>query len=371
MATAIVLCSGGQDSLLVIKLLQKAGIKIIAINFISYFFGGPSKKLDLLAKELDIPVVFVPFQQAQLQITIDPKFGRGKNFNACIDCHALMIKYAGSLLKQYNADFIATGEVLNQRPMSQNMASLKKVANESGFGNLLVRPLSGQLLEITEAETLGFIKREDMRSIQGRSQTGQTTLAAELGMSYMMSGHGGGCLLTDQNFGRKMKTVETDGFLKATSFLPYILQHSRFLRIDKGKYAFVGRNHEENQLFTPLHKFGTIFIADAITPGPRILLVEMNETELIYTPVQQDIEDVELESGKCQSCNSQQDFNIEWLSGSYEASQQLQIIGKEIYSIFSKHKGTKGGQVLINGILSDFESVTIERKAELTNLMIQ
>lgn len=128
MVRCLALFSGGQDSALAIAHVQRLGVDVVALNFVSHFFGGPDPKLRFMAEQLGVPVLFVHFEELQYAVTVSPRCGRGRNFNACIDCHAAMLRVAGALLPRYGADFIITGEVLGQRPMSQNRAALDRVA---------------------------------------------------------------------------------------------------------------------------------------------------------------------------------------------------------------------------------------------------
>jgi hypothetical protein len=122
MTRALALISGGLDSILAAKLIKLQGIEVIGICFASAFFG--SKNAERMAAQIDMPLRVVDFTEDHLTMTKHPKHGYGKNMNPCIDCHAMMLKYAGNLLEELEGDFLITGEVLDQRPMSQNKKSL-------------------------------------------------------------------------------------------------------------------------------------------------------------------------------------------------------------------------------------------------------
>ena len=131
MTRALAMVSGGLDSILAAKLIKDQGIEVIGICFKSYFFNEENAKR--MCKQIDMPLEVVDFSEEHFEMVKDPKHGRGKNMNPCIDCHAMMMRYSGELLKKFDADFIITGEVLNQRPMSQNRQALNTVKKESGF----------------------------------------------------------------------------------------------------------------------------------------------------------------------------------------------------------------------------------------------
>jgi tRNA-specific 2-thiouridylase len=126
---ALALFSGGLDSALAIKVVQEQGIEVIALNFVSHFFGGKDEKAENMAKQLGVQLEYVDFSEIHTELVKNPPSGRGKNMNPCIDCHALMFEKAGELLEKYGAKFLISGEVLGQRPMSQNFSALNRVKN--------------------------------------------------------------------------------------------------------------------------------------------------------------------------------------------------------------------------------------------------
>ena len=204
MTKALAMVSGGLDSILAAKLIKEQGIEVIGICFRSYFFSEESAKK--MTKQIDIPLVVVDFSNEHLDMVKNPKHGRGKNMNPCIDCHAMMMNYAGKLLEEYNADFIITGEVLNQRPMSQNRQALNIVKKESGFSNKILRPLYAKNLDPTEMELSGLVDREKLLNISGRSRKAQMELAEKWGITEYPS-PAGGCRLTEPNYSLRLKDL--------------------------------------------------------------------------------------------------------------------------------------------------------------------
>jgi len=270
---ALALFSGGLDSSLAIKLVQEQGIEVIALNFVSHFFGGKDERAENMAKQLGIKLEYIDFSKIHTELVKNPPSGRGKNMNPCIDCHALMFEKAGELLEKYDASFLISGEVLGQRPMSQNFSSLNRVKKLSGvnLSDLIVRPLSAKLLPITKPEELGWIDREKLMNLQGRSRKPQFELVEKWGLVEYPS-PGGGCMLTEPNYSKRLKTLEMDGFLEDKySHLFYLAQHGRFFRVEPGKYLFVGREKEDNYKLSELKKYGSLYIAGAGTPGPAIV----------------------------------------------------------------------------------------------------
>ena len=275
---ALALFSGGLDSGLAIKVVQNQGIEVIAINFVSHFFGGKNEKADRMAEQLGCQLEYIDFKEIHRALVENPPSGYGKNMNPCIDCHALMFRLAGELLEKYDAKFIISGEILGQRPMSQNYTALARVGNLSGVKELILRPLSAKCLPVTKVEENGWIDREKLMNIQGRTRKRQMELAIEYGLVEYPT-PGGGCLLTDPAYSKRLKILKEDNCFD-NEHIFRLTQFGRMFRLDAGKYIFVGRKEEENYKISEEKEAGTIHIMGAKTPGPAILGVgEFSEDE--------------------------------------------------------------------------------------------
>jgi hypothetical protein len=204
MTKALALVSGGLDSILAAKLVHDQGIEVTAVCFKSAFFG-PENAVRM-TKETGIPLKIIDFTEKHLEIVKNPKYGYGKNMNPCIDCHALMLNCAGKLMEEEGYDFLITGEVLNQRPMSQNRQSLDIVKRESGYSGRILRPLCAKNLAPTEMEQKGLVDRERLLDIQGKSRKTQMELADRWGIKDYPS-PAGGCCLTEPNFSRRLRDL--------------------------------------------------------------------------------------------------------------------------------------------------------------------
>ncbi len=246
---ALALFSGGLDSLLAMKLLIEQGIEVIGLYFDTGFGGKAEEEkqayLKRVADKIGAKLEIVDIKDQFIQeILFDPKYGYGKNFNPCIDCHANMIRVAKALLPKYDAKFIISGEVVGQRPMSQRFDALKKVESLSTADGLILRPLSAKLLPPTIPEQKGWVDREKLLDIQGRSREVQMRLAKEWGIEEYES-PSGGCLLTDQYFSQKLKEhIKYDDF---TSEDADLLKWGRHFRLPDGAKLVVSRNQEENE----------------------------------------------------------------------------------------------------------------------------
>ena len=243
---AISLFSGGLDSCLAIKLIKDQGIDVIAM-YIDTGFGGTKDNLahlENMTKQVGAELKVVNIKEQFVRdVLFDPKYGYGKNFNPCIDCHANMFKLGKAMMEEWGASFLISGEVLGQRPMSQRSDALQNVVKLAQTEDILLRPLSAKLLEPTLAEKEGWVDREKLLGISGRSREIQLAMAKEIGLKDYES-PGGGCLLTDENFSNKLR--EFIKYDKLESGDINILKFGRHFRLDDGAKLIVGRNQDDN-----------------------------------------------------------------------------------------------------------------------------
>ncbi len=240
---ALSLLSGGLDSQLAVCVLQEQGIHVEAITYRSPFFG--SAKGEAAAKALGIKCHVIDFTEEILEQVQHPAHGLGGAMNPCIDCHALMIMRAGELLEEWGFDFIATGEVLAQRPMSQNKQSLGVVARCSKYEDLLVRPLSAALLPPTKPIREGWIDADKLPRFSGRNRTPQMKLAEHFGLTDYPA-PAGGCLLTEERFGQKLKDLlDHEGPDDDRTNL-WLLPVGRHMRLADDVKIIVGSCKEDN-----------------------------------------------------------------------------------------------------------------------------
>lgn len=266
---AVSLFSGGLDSQLAVALIQKQGIKVIGVNFITPFFAfkpstseaAEALKIDLITEDIS--------EEYKEKVLVDPVYGYGQHMNPCIDCHAFMLKNARRIMDETGASFLITGEVLGQRPMSQNRSSLKAVGKLSGQEGLVVRPLSALLMEPTIPELQGWIDRSQLLDINGRSRKRQMELAEQFGITEYPS-PAGGCLLTDENYSRRLKYLLS---LKPTATAEdfKILRWGRHFAID-GALLMIGRNQNENRMLLEGAQPEDMLLAAPDFPGPTALL---------------------------------------------------------------------------------------------------
>ena len=269
---AIALFSGGLDSTLAMKLIIDQGIEVLAVN-INTGFGSTKDRLEHMQSMCDqvgAELRVIDIQSEYLQdVLFDPKHGYGKNFNPCIDCHAKMFAVAKRIMEAEGASFLLSGEVMGQRPMSQNKDALQTVLNESNCDGLLLRPMSALRLTPTIAEEKGWVDRDKLEGITGRSRDRQLELAKEIGLDDFES-PGGGCLLTDENFGKKMFD-----FIKYDKFevkdIP-VMKFGRHFRLEDGAKLVIGRNKEENEYLQNIDNDKYYHIKTVGLPGPHALL---------------------------------------------------------------------------------------------------
>lgn len=269
MVKAVHLYSGGLDSILAACLIKQQGIEIIAIHFISPFFGNPDKAA-ISARGLGLDFIPIHLEQDYLEMLKSPVYGYGKNFNPCIDCHAFMFRKAGAVMEEMGASFIISGEVLGQRPMSQNKNALQAVDKISGYKGLIVRPLSARLLPETIPAREDWIDIEKLGSISGRSRKPQMEMAVEFGIGDYPS-PAGGCRLTQENYGKRLRQYL--GFKPQSSLNELgILGSGRHFMLDDHSLLVVGRNQADNKNIASQALEGDILVKTQERPGPLGLL---------------------------------------------------------------------------------------------------
>jgi len=266
---AIGLLSGGLDSILCVKVLQEQGIEVTGLSFVTPFFGSrPAQKA---AGQLNIELIIKDITPKHFEIVKNPPHGYGKTMNPCIDCHALMLNIAGEMMEAEGYDFIFTGEVLDERPMSQNRRSLEVVAKTSGYQDYILRPLSAKLLDITKPEEEGKVDREKLLDIRGRSRKPQIELAKKYGIKEYPN-PAGGCLLTDKGFSARLKEL-LDKDPDPEKRQLELLSIGRHFRLSDTAKVIVGRNFSENQRLQDIsNNLDYVLTAENI-PGPWCLVV--------------------------------------------------------------------------------------------------
>lgn len=259
----IALISGGLDSALAAKIIRLQGIDVIGIAFITPFVHP---RIEKLAQNIGIEIKLIDVSLEYLDLVKKPRFGFGKNLNPCIDCHIFMLKKAKEFMLEYKANFIITGEVLGQRPMSQNRTALRKIEKESCLEGLLLRPLSAQLLTETIPEQKGWVKRSQLFGFSSRSRKPQMELAKQLDLQ----GFGqpaGGCLLTDPGFSRRLRdllTYQQEFNLDDVQ----LLKLGRHFRLSVQAKLVLGRNQQENQCLIGFNQRGNLLLKPIDIPGP-------------------------------------------------------------------------------------------------------
>lgn len=275
MARAIGLLSGGLDSILACRLILEQGIEVIAANFISPFYtdtrNGSRHPASHVAAELGIELRVLSVGQEYIELIKNPKYGRGRNMNPCIDCRIFTLRRAREFAETVAADFVFTGEVLGQRPMSQHRQALQLIERESGLEGRLLRPLSALLLKPTIPEKTGIVNRERLLAISGRSREIQIRLAAKLGISDYPS-PAGGCLLTDRQFSIRLRDAFAHGEESLRDM--QLLKLGRHFRLASGAKVIVGRNEAENAQLRALTGSGESLVEAEDVVGPVTVVLK-------------------------------------------------------------------------------------------------
>jgi len=246
---AIALISGGLDGILAAKLIKDQGIEVIAVYF-RIPFSRENRNLSveelkqICSDNLGAELKIVDISNEFLDLLIDPKYGFGANMNPCIDCKILMLRKAGELMLESKAEFVVTGEVLGQRPMSQRRDVFRLMDKDSRLEGLVLRPLSAGLLDETIPEQECWVNREALLAHNGRSRKLQIRLAGEYGIKNYAAA-GGGCLLTEKLFVKKIRDLVIHKEFNRDNV--ELLKIGRHFRISDTAKFIVGRDEEENK----------------------------------------------------------------------------------------------------------------------------
>ena len=248
MTLALAMFSGGLDSMLAARLVMEQGIDVLALQFITPFFGFKAKgREDDAAREFyaryGINVRIIDVTADYLKMIRNPRYGYGKNFNPCLDCKIFLMGRAKVVIQETGAAFILSGEVLGQRPMSQRRDAMRIVERDSGLDGYLLRPLCAKLLKPTIAEEKGIVDRSRLMDISGRGRTRQMELAARFGITEYPT-PAGGCMLTDPILSKRIEKLLAGNEEVAVEDVR-LCAAGRHFRLPCGM-LYVGRNDLDN-----------------------------------------------------------------------------------------------------------------------------
>lgn len=271
----VALLSGGLDSQLAVRMMQEQGFEVSAVAiktpFCDFDCGrGCGFEIRERADDLNVNLKTVYLGDEYIEMLKHPKYGIGSGFNPCIDCRAMMFNAAKKHMDEIGAEFIISGEVLGQRPMSQHGPALRTIEKESGLVGKIVRPLSAALLPETDPEKNGLIKRENLGMIKGRTRRAQLDMAKRYGIENPPNA-GGGCLLTDPTFGLRAKDLFAHTETPTINDID-LLKIGRHFRLDEQTKFVVGRNKDENEMIKAIALSGDILLHVRDHMGPVSIL---------------------------------------------------------------------------------------------------
>jgi tRNA-uridine 2-sulfurtransferase len=269
---ALSVISGGLDSILATRIVMDQGVDVTAVHFVTPFFGsGHGTLTSRMADRYGIRAESVDIGESYLDMLASPQYGYGKNFNPCVDCKILLFSEARRMMERLGARFIITGEVLGQRPMSQRRDTLRIIERDSSTTGLLLRPLSARLLQPTIPELNGWVKRDDLLGLSGRSRKPQIELASRLGITGYPSPAGGCCLTDPILSGRIRRLYALRGRPEAREVA--LIQIGRPFLLGRTVLLTIGRNEEENERIGSLAANGDLFIKTVDVPGPAGIIL--------------------------------------------------------------------------------------------------
>lgn len=273
--TALALYSGGLDSMMACKVMAAQGVCVKAVKFVTPFFGYEllarrSEYIRQVKEKYDIDLLLQDVSDKFLELLRDPPHGFGRHFNPCIDCKILLLSEARMMMAELGADFIITGEVIGQRPMSQRRDALRLIERDSGCEGLLLRPLCAKNLAPTQPELHGLVDRDRLLDISGRSRQAQISLAAQFGVTDYPA-PAGGCLLTDRQIGERIRRFYEDRQrITADDILPILT--GRHFRLPGGGWLAIGRDERENLKISDLARESDVVLQTVDWPGPVAIL---------------------------------------------------------------------------------------------------
>ena len=267
---AIGLLSSGLDSTLALAHMHRLGYRVAVYHFANGVHAalhtGRGKPMALAAAErLGVPVEVIDNSAELLQVVKHPDHGYGKNMNPCIDCRILMFRMAFARMKAEGGLFLFTGEVVGQRPMSQRRQAMELIDRAAGVEGLVVRPLCGKLLPPTIPEREGWVSRDDLMDLSGRSRKPQIALARQWGIGEYES-PAGGCLLTDPGYALRLRDALRFGDVDVREM--QLLKVGRHFRLSPESRAILGRDADDCRRLAELLTPGDVTLEARDMPGP-------------------------------------------------------------------------------------------------------
>jgi len=242
----ILMFSGGLDSVVAAHLLKGLGLDVQGLHFVLPFEAGLGRTHAVVrgrAERIGMPLTVIEEREEFLAVLTSPSFGFGKHANPCVDCRIHRLQAAKRVMEERGASFVATGEVLGQRPMSQQRNTLRAIEKRCGLDGFLLRPLSAQLLPETVPEKEGWVERSKLLAIRGRGRKEQLAYAARHGLEY--GSPAGGCILTNEASARRFEDLVKHSPGYSFDDLRLIAYGRRF-RLSSDLVLVVGRNEHEN-----------------------------------------------------------------------------------------------------------------------------
>ena len=281
----VALLSGGLDSMLAIRILQEQGVEVEALTF-KTIFTCCQETAGQAARNLGVRLTVIGQEDDYLDLVRQPQFGYGKGANPCVDCRIYMFQRAASWIEQSDAQFVISGEVVGQRPMSQKRRDLNLIAAQSGLEDRLLRPLSAKLLPLTWPERRGLVDRERLYGFSGRSRKGLIELAERFGFQDIPS-PSTGCALTEKLFSKKVHDlIQLDPDSHRWDF--ELLKTGRHFRFNTSTKVVVGRHETDNRMLSYMHERpksrSKVLMAPENFAGPVALVIgPPEETTIRYT----------------------------------------------------------------------------------------
>jgi len=249
MKKCVVLFSGGLDSILAVKIMKEQGFDVNVVFLKLPFLKEDIEFIKDFCKKDNVKLKIIDcskgkYLQEYLNILKNPKYGRGVGFNPCIDCKIFIFRKVRKFIYSKKINLIVSGEVLDERPFSQNNRAFNLIDNETGLKECILRPLSAKLLKETKAEKKEIIDRNKLYDIHGKKRDRQIKLAKKFNIT-LYPQPSGGCLLCERGFKKRFNLLIKNNLInEKTLKLVRIGRH--FFK--ENCWFVIGRNENENKV---------------------------------------------------------------------------------------------------------------------------
>jgi hypothetical protein len=239
----LALFTGGLDAQLAVRLMQAQGVDVVGLHVATPLCATDGESAEAAAVRLGIELRTASLSDEYCELLRRPRFGRVRQAAACVDCRIAMFAAARRIREECAADFVASGEVVGQRPRTA-IRDLEVVAHHAGLEGLLVRPLTAELLPPTLPEERGWLDRGRLLALQGKGRKEQHRLASQFGLTCIPPPRAECPLLGDALGNRVLDLLQQEEPLLACDL--ELAAIGRHVRLDENSRIVIARNRAQS-----------------------------------------------------------------------------------------------------------------------------